>query len=200
MSISPRRPIDRVVIAILRPPLALSFLPLNELMKAYQPQRCIRPSAARRERGATVVEMAIIMPVLLLVLVGLVEFSIMFFVNQTMQHAVREGGRYAITGQTDADPSTNTKLRYRAVIERMRSASLGMFDKVCPVVTTNNVTYTDSSSYNAAMFGQAGDILVIKLSCAWPMMTPVMRPFFTDGKFRFVVAVTMLNENYAGVN
>lgn len=160
----------------------------------------MRPSAASRERGATVVEMAIIMPVLLLLLIGIVEISMMFFVNQTMQYAVREGGRYAVTGQTSADPNTTSKLRYRAVIERMRTASLGLFDKVCPSVTTNNVTYTDSSSYNAAMFGQAGDILVIKLNCAWPMATPVMRPFFKDGKFRFVVAVTMLNENYAGVN
>lgn len=160
----------------------------------------MRLSAASREGGATVVEMAIIMPLLLLLLIGIVELSIMFFVNQTMQYAVREGGRYAITGQTDADPSTSTKLRYRAVVERMRTSSLGMLDKVCPVIVTNNVTYTDSSSYNAAMFGQAGDILVIKLNCAWPMATPVMRPFFKNGKFNFVVAVTMLNENYSGVN
>lgn len=153
-----------------------------------------------REGGATVVEMALVMPVFLLLLIGVIELSLMFFANLTMQYAVREGGRYAITGLSDADPNVSNQQRYQAILARMKTSSVGMYAKVAPVITTNNVTYTDSSSYNAAMFGQAGDILVIKLDCAWPLATPLLKPFFKDGKYRFTVAVTMLNENYAGVN
>ncbi|MPQ57237.1 TadE/TadG family type IV pilus assembly protein [Duganella sp. FT27W] len=169
-------------------------------MKANRWKLRPRSLVHRRQGGATVVEMALVLPVYLLLLVGLIELSLMFFVNLTMQYAVREGGRYAITGLADADPSSANQQRYKAVIERMKTTSMGLFSKVTPVITTNNVTYTDSTSYNAAMFGQAGDILVIRLDCAWPMATPLMKPFFKDGMYRFTVAVTMLNENYAGVN
>ena len=43
----------------------------------------------RRESGATLVEMAIIAPVLLLILLSLIELSMMFFATLTMQYAVR---------------------------------------------------------------------------------------------------------------
>jgi Flp pilus assembly protein TadG len=156
--------------------------------------------ATRRQGGATVVEMALVMPVFLLLMIGVNEQSKMFFANLTMQYAVREGGRYAITGLSDADPNVSNQQRYLAIIERMKTSSVGMYNKVAPVITTNNITYTDSTSYNAAMFGQAGDILVIKIDCAWPLATPLLKPFFAGGKYKFTVAVTMLNENYAGVN
>jgi Flp pilus assembly protein TadG len=159
-----------------------------------------RSSAARRQRGATVIEMAVILPVFLLLLVGVIELSLMFFTNLTLQYAVREGARYAVTGQVDADPNLASQQRYQAIIARMKTSSIGLYDMVTPVISTNNVTYTDSTSYNAAMFGQAGDILVIRLDCTWPLITPMLKPFFTDGVYRFTVAVTMLNENYAGVN
>lgn len=144
--------------------------------------------------------MALILPAFLLLLIGIIELSLMYFVNLTMQYSVREGARYAVTGAADADPNTANQQRYLAIIERMKTSASGFYTAVSPVISTNNVTYTDSSSYNAAMFGQAGDILVIKLECTWPLATPILRPFFTDGKYRFTVAVTMLNENYAGVN
>lgn len=169
---------------------------MNAFRTQVRPRRAVR----RRQHGATVVEMALVLPAFLLLLIGVIELSLMFFVNLTMQHAVREGARYAITGASDADPSTASKQRYLAVIERMKYSAGSFYTAANPVITTNNITYTDSSSYNAAMFGKAGDILVIKLDCEWPLATPLLQPFFTDGKYRFTVAVTMLNENYAGVN
>ena len=39
-----------------------------------------------REGGATVVEMALVMPVFLLLLIGVIELSLMFFANLTMQY------------------------------------------------------------------------------------------------------------------
>lgn len=169
-------------------------------MKAYRSKVRTRSSAASRQGGATVVEMALVLPLFLFLLIAVIELSLMFFANLTMQYAVREGARYAITGLADADPATSNQQRYQAIIARMKTSSIGMFDMMKPVITTNNVTYTDSTSYNAAMFGQAGDILVIRLDCAWPLATPMLKPFFADGMYRFTVAVTMLNENYAGVN
>lgn len=145
----------------------------------------------RRQGGSNIVEFAIIAPVFLLILFAIFEFSLMYFVNLTMQYAVREGARYAITGQTDLDPASANQQRYNAVIQKMKDSSLGYYDKVSPVISVNNV-----KGNNASMFGNPGDIIVISVDCYWPLTTPLMTPFFTNGKFHFVVAATMRNEAY----
>ncbi|QBE62205.1 TadE/TadG family type IV pilus assembly protein [Pseudoduganella lutea] len=147
----------------------------------------------RRQSGATLVEMAFVMPVFLLVLLALVEFGFMFFVTLTMQYAVREGARYAITGQKNLDPNAASQQRYAAVIQKIRDSSFGMYEKVGPVISVNGTSYK-SESYSNAMFGGAGSIIVLKLDCTWTVTTPLISRVFTDGKYRFAVAATMRNE------
>ncbi|WUR13305.1 pilus assembly protein [[Empedobacter] haloabium] len=151
------------------------------------------PSVTRRQSGATVVEMAIVAPVFLLVLLALVELSLMFFTTLTMQYAVREGARYAVTGQTNLDPNTGSQQRYAAVIAKMKDSSLGMYDKLKPTISVNGTSYS-SSDYSNGMFGAPGSIIVITLDCSWTVTTPLLGRFFSDGKYKFAVAATMRNE------
>jgi Flp pilus assembly protein TadG len=146
-----------------------------------------------RQSGATLVEMAIVMPILLLVLLALVEFGMMFFVTLTMQYAVREGARYAITGRNNLDPNTSSQQRYAAVIEKIRDSSMGMYDKLAPVISVNGTSY-QASGYGNAMFGGAGSIMVLRLDCSWTVTTPLISRAFTNGKYTFAVAATMRNE------
>jgi len=133
--------------------------------------------------------MAIVAPVFILVLLALVEMSVMFFATLTMQYAVREGARFAITGQA----GEASQQRYAAVIAKIRDSSLGMYDKVNPVISVNGTAYS-SSTYSNGMFGTAGSIIVVQLDSTWPVTTPLLSTFFTDGKYRFTVAATMRNE------
>ena len=48
---------------------------------------------ARKERGAAAVEMAIVLPMLLLVIGGLVDFGRAFYLNAVITNASREGAR-----------------------------------------------------------------------------------------------------------
>lgn len=151
----------------------------------------------RAQRGATIVEMALIAPIFLLLLVGVLELGIMYCANLTMQYAVREGARYAVTGQSNLDPNTSNQQRYLAVIQRMKDSSSGFYAKVSPVITVNGTTYASAAAYNASMFGSAGDIVVIQVKCTWPLSTPIMRAFFSNGKYTFTVGATMRNEIYS---
>jgi Flp pilus assembly protein TadG len=54
---------------------------------------------SRRERGSYFVEAAIAFPFLLGVVFLMVDIGWTLFVKATLQHAVREGVRYAVTGQ-----------------------------------------------------------------------------------------------------
>jgi len=71
--------------------------------------RAIRP---RMRRGAAVVEMAVVSPILLMLLLGMVEFGYIFMVGQSLTNATREAARTAtLPGATDA-----------MVIERLQQA------------------------------------------------------------------------------
>jgi Flp pilus assembly protein TadG len=149
----------------------------------------------RKQSGATVVEMAIIAPVFLLILLSLIELSMMFFATLTMQYAVREGARYAITGQSNLDPGTSNQQRYNAIIYSIKDNSLGLYDKLAPVISVNGTSYA-STTYNSGMFGAAGAIIVLQLDCDWVVTTPFLSSMFTNGKYHFAVAATMRNEYF----
>lgn len=147
-----------------------------------------------RQRGASAVEFAIVAPVLFFLLLVIVEICMLFWVNLTMQYAVREGARYAVTGRTDLDPNPSEDKRHLAVVQAIRDNAMGLFDKVEPRI--NNISYADPNAYNDGMFGRAGEIFVLRIDCSWPLMTPVLNAFFDGGKYRFTVAATMRNEAF----
>jgi Flp pilus assembly protein TadG len=159
-------------------------------------QRLKFPFRTGRQRGASAVEFALVAPIFFLLLFSVVDFGMMMWANLTMQHAVREGARYAVTGQTNLDPNASAPQRYRAVLEKIHDTSLGVFDMSNAQVTT----WVNGSSQpnGAGMFGNAGDIVVIQVTCNWPLLTPVVAAFYqaTGGKYKFSVAATMRNEAF----
>ena len=54
----------------------------------------LRPGRSKRENGQVLVEYALVLPVLLLVLFGIIEFGIIVFSHDTIANAAREGARY----------------------------------------------------------------------------------------------------------
>ena len=67
---------------------------------------------ARKERGAAAVEMAIVLPLLLMVIGGLVDFGRAFYLNAVITNASREGARMVAMGYdtTRAQTRVNTAL------------------------------------------------------------------------------------------
>lgn len=57
----------------------------------------------RRENGQSLVELALILPIIVLLLFGTVEFGRVFYSYITVTSAVREGVRQAAVGKTDAE-------------------------------------------------------------------------------------------------
>jgi hypothetical protein len=177
------------------------------------------------EKGSSVVEFTLAAILFFAVLFSIVEYALMAYVNLTMQHAVREGTRYAVTGRQDmayktydeTDPETHwlADERFNAMVEKIHSQSMGFFDRVLDpediVVTEvngNNIQGHDWNDTNANGVedpgegwdyyypGNAGNIIVVKLNCTWPVITPLIRPFYSDGNYHFSVASTMRNERF----
>ena len=80
----------------------------------YAFRRCLRTTSANvschddaRRRGTAFVETALVVPILLMVLLGIVEFSRAFMVAQLLTNAAREGCRQAVLqGTSTADVET----------------------------------------------------------------------------------------------
>lgn len=64
---------------------------------------------ARDDRGAAAVEFALILPVLLLLLLGIIQFGITFYQWIEMEHAAREGARWGSLGYTATDIRAKVK-------------------------------------------------------------------------------------------
>ncbi len=58
-------------------------------------RRILRRRDSHRARAAAVVEFAVVLPLLLLILFGIIEYGYTFMVRLTVQHAAREGCRVA---------------------------------------------------------------------------------------------------------
>lgn len=78
-------------------------------------RRYVRSIRRLGDRGAAAVEFALILPLLLLFLFGVVQFGFMFSVYNTMVHAAREGARAMAVEQLDeGEGETLTRARLSA--------------------------------------------------------------------------------------
>src|SRR5271154_3878115 len=59
----------------------------------------------RSRRAQSLVEFAMVAPLFFLLVFGITDFGRLFFTQETLQFALREAGRYAVTGQQMADSS-----------------------------------------------------------------------------------------------
>jgi len=181
----------------------------------------------RNEKGSSALEFALVAVLFFTVLFSIFEYAIMSYINLTMQHAVREGTRYAVTGRQDMDepyafdvndPETHwlEDKRFNAMVEKIKSQSMGFFDRVLDpedIVITDadeddtpyqNHNWNDTNGNGLEDEGEEGwdyyypgdadNIIVVKLNCTWPVITPLLRPFFSGGEYNFTVASTMKNE------
>jgi Flp pilus assembly protein TadG len=149
-----------------------------------------------RERGVAVVEFAFAAILFFTVLFAIVDFSYLFFANLTMQHAVREGARYAVTGQSGLDPTPQGTAQDRcdAAVQRIREQSMGLYDRMTPTVVFKTVNADGSITPVACT--SANQIIVISVTCDLPLLTSFLQPFFANGKYTFTAGATMKNEAF----
>jgi hypothetical protein len=84
-----------------------------------------RPGKSRRERGSVVLEMAFIMPVMLLIVAGIVDLGILFWEQEVLTNASREGvragARAGINGYPRIRPEDTTNTTGDAVMAIVQS-------------------------------------------------------------------------------
>lgn len=69
-----------------------------------------RNAHRKRRRGAVVVEFAVIAPLLIMILMGIMEYGYVFLVQQSLTNAAREGCRIAVLQSTTSDDTINARI------------------------------------------------------------------------------------------
>lgn len=100
-----------------------------------------RRALLRDSSGATVIEFAIILPVLVLFVWGIFQVGVLFQANSGMQHALGEGARYATIFPTPTDAQIKSRMA-----SKVFGTKNGTFTVADPVnvasAKTLRVTYT----------------------------------------------------------
>jgi Flp pilus assembly protein TadG len=80
----------------------------------------------REERGQTMAEFAVVLPVLIVLLFGIVQFGILFNNYVALTDAVRAGARAAAVSRQASDPSGTATTAVRASAANLNQANLGV--------------------------------------------------------------------------
>jgi Flp pilus assembly protein TadG len=139
-------------------------------------------------RGQSLLEMALVLPMFLMLLCAIVDFSHVFYVEMTVQDALREAGRFAITGNTLSGQS-----RLASILATAQQAAGSLNINTNSINITSNGTGGTGAAANA---GGPGDIITISMSSGVPMLTPLIAPLFPNGAYNFTVSVTFKNEPF----
>lgn len=155
----------------------------------------------RDRDGATIIEFALVMPILLLFVIGILEVAMILFVSSLLEGSVREAARYGITGYVHEGVDRIGVIRRivqentiglvdmdKVKIDTITYRSFSAIGQPEPFNDTNgNGQWDAGESFNdvngngkwdadmgAAGAGGPSDIVVYTLTYDWPMLTSYM--------------------------
>jgi len=139
----------------------------------------------RCPRGTVVLEFALVAPIVILLFVGIAEFGRFYHARLTLQHAVREAGRFAVTGNTLVDPDTGQDLTRAESIRRVildQAANLDLD------VERLEIDPPDGGGPSAVVTVTAG--------FRFEFVAPGVRQMFPEGGHDFTISMSMQNEPF----
>jgi len=123
------------------------------------------------------------LPLVLLLLAGIFEFSRHFYTRLTLRNAVAEAARFAITGNSLTDPLTGQAMPRSTSIVQVIVDGARDLD-----VDVNRITITPSDG------GAPGQIVQISATYAYTFALAPIARLFKNGVIDFTVSTAVMNE------
>jgi hypothetical protein len=153
---------------------------------------------APNNKGTTLVEFALVVPLFILLSFGIIDFGWYFFVEHTLQYATREGMRLALVGRKLTDESGNPMSREASIIKTIKdNASLAVDPSNLSIyIFPIGNDYSDPENWanldpNA---GGPGSYMRVKTRYSYNFLTPLIGAFFTGGNTLVEAQGTYRNE------
>jgi len=162
-------------------------------MKLLTYTRLILGRACRARRGQSLVEFAMVAPLFFLLVFGITDFGRLFFTQETLQFALREAGRYAVTGQHQLidpqNPAAGTYSRVQSIRNVAQQYAVGLLSD------PSAIQISSGSTTNYA--GGPNETVIVSLTTDLKLITPIIGNFFgPNGDYKFTVSTTFKNEPF----
>lgn len=178
----------------------------------------------RNRKGSAVTEFAIAAPVVIMAIVGIIEFSMILFVSSLLEGGLREASRFGLTGF-----QPNGLTREERILQIVEDHTIGLVDDTAATLSTlvypsfdsigepepftdenGNGTFDAGEPYmdvngnnqwdpdmGAAGLGGPEDIVLYTVEYDWPLMTGMLNGVIgNDGKIRLRASVVVRNEPF----
>jgi hypothetical protein len=147
----------------------------------------------RDAQGTSLVETALITPLLLLLTFSIVDFGALFYVYLALENGVSQATRFAVTGNLMDDP-----LNPGTPLSRDNSIKLAM-RRATPTLTIDDSAFTFShmAPGGATWLGGSGgpnELAKVSIGYTWRFFNPMLSVFFAGGQITLNVDSAMKNE------
>ncbi|NLB79431.1 MAG: pilus assembly protein [Clostridiaceae bacterium] len=123
----------------------------------------------KNSRGQSLVETAIVLPILLLIIMGIIEFGLLFNNYIIITNASREGARKAAIGGTDSE-----------IIQ--------VVENITTTLELSKMTISVSPSFSSRRHGTQVQVEVVYRA---GLITPIIGKFFPGGEARLMSTSVM---------
>jgi Flp pilus assembly protein TadG len=134
------------------------------------------------------VEFALIAPLFLLLVLGMMEYGWMMFTQVELEDAVQEAGRYASTGN-----SQSGKSRLQSIVAVLQQGAVG----VNVPIQNIQVSSLTNGSWVSGSAGGPGDTVAITVTMQLSLLTPMIAQYFPHGVYSFTASTTFKNEPFS---
>lgn len=152
---------------------------IRRLARRVSPRRFMR-----RQDGAVAVEFALILLPFLALMFGIMETSLVFFADQTLETAVADSARLIMTGQAQTQNLTAQTFKDQVCqrIYGLFDCQNGIYVSVQTYSSFGSITNTPPLDNNGNLVtsnfgyqpGGPGDIVVVRLYYQWPIYVSLM--------------------------
>jgi Flp pilus assembly protein TadG len=152
-----------------------------------------------RSRGGTVVEFALVFPMMLFLIFAILEFGRYAFVQHTLQYATREGVRLALVGRTITGTSGSELTREASIVKRIQDCAAVAVPpaRLSISIYPINADYSDPTGWSGTQdAGMPGSYMRVRTRYDYQFITPFIGGLFTGGHVMVEAQSTYRNELY----
>jgi Flp pilus assembly protein TadG len=142
-------------------------------------------------------EMALVLPVLLILIFTILDFGIYFFAQHSVQFGTREGARLALVGRILNDEKGNALSREASIVKAIRdNAAVGVDPARLEIsIFPVNPDYTDPKDWQKTQnAGTPGGYMRVRAVYHYRFVTPLLRSLTRDGTMLIQAQATYRNE------
>ena len=149
------------------------------------------------ESGGAAVEMALVAGIFVIFMYGVINFGYLYYSRVTLQNAVRQGARYAITGNCTSGNCFNGQSgdRLQSIVQVVQNYSFNLNPTITVSCVTGACPSYAGGTGTTENAGGPGD--TVQVSAQYTFSPVFLRNVLPSGGYTYTVSAVFKNELFA---